>query len=111
MTSSHSTSSDILEAGYSLTLLPGAQLTQGGVNYCVWAPEHERVSVVIGKDSTRQRSVTLERAQDGYFFGSDSNGVSGDCYQFLLDDKTLLPDVVSRFQPFGVFGPSMVIDP
>src|SRR4051812_43588617 len=100
-----------LEAGPTVTLLPGAHLTQGGVNYCVWAPEHERVSVVVGEGDTRERVVPLEPTQDGYFSGRDVNGTVGDLYRFLLNDETLLPDVVSRFQPHGVFGPSMVIDP
>ena len=35
----------------------------------------------------------------------------GDTYSFLFDDGRLRPDPVSRSQPYGVHGPSQVVDP
>ena len=93
-----------------LTLPPGAFPTADGVRYRVWAPEkHSAAAIVNGGE----RIVALQPTDDGFFQGTDTDGRAGDLYKFRLDgDEGLtFPDPVSRYQPEGVHGPSMVIRP
>lgn len=95
-----------------LPLLPvGGHVVDDGVTYRVWAPDRRRVGVAIGGRGTPLRSVELELQSDGCFAGHDSMGIAGEFYRFLLDGEALVPDVASRFQPLGVFGPSQLVDP
>ncbi len=93
----------------------GAHLGPGGVHYCVWAPSAEQVGVAIklpGPSEERVvREVALHRQGDGFFAGHDAPGRAGDLYWLRLDQGECLPDPVSRYQPEGVDGPSMVVDP
>jgi len=89
----------------------GAHVTGDGVRYRVWAPERAQVLVAIGGKRKPLRSVELVRGADGCFTGHDPAGGEGDLYRFVFDDGTLVPDIASRFQPLGVFGPSQVVDP
>ena len=47
----------------------------------------------------------------GYFQGIHHGGGAGDTYKYQLGGSTLFPDPSSRWQPEGVHGRSMVIDP
>ena len=93
---------------------PGAAvLPGGGVRYCVWAPESDRVEAVLfAADGGPAGIVPLAPAGDGYFQGTDPGGDPGDLYKFRLDgdEGKTFPDPVSRFQPQGVHGPSMVVE-
>lgn len=57
------------------------------------------------------REMPLEPTGRGYFEVQDSAGVRGDRYKFRIDGTASYPDPASRWQPEGVHGPSMVIDP
>jgi maltooligosyltrehalose trehalohydrolase len=95
-----------------LPLLPvGAQLDADGTTYRVWAPDRSQVGVAIGGKGAPLRSIELELGADGCFVGHDPAGAAGDLYRFVFDANTLVPDVASRYQPLGVFGPSQVVDP
>ena len=85
----------------------GAELVAGGVDFCVWAPDHKSVSVVIeGSDSP------LDRDSDGHFRGVVAKARAGTRYRLRLDrGNELFPDPASRFQPEGPHGPSEVVDP
>jgi hypothetical protein len=49
----------------------GAELTRDGVRYCAWSPEADLVTVeVIPVGGEAARSITLERAESGYFAGA-----------------------------------------
>lgn len=86
----------------------GAEIAPGGVAFRVWAPDHEEI-VLVGPEGPRQ---PLEPEGNGYFSGLVEGMGAGDRYRFALPgDEQLLPDPASRFQPDGVAGPSMVIDP
>ncbi|MDB6130373.1 MAG: malto-oligosyltrehalose trehalohydrolase, partial [Verrucomicrobiales bacterium] len=88
----------------------GAFLTAEGVQFTTWAPTCARVSVQILKDREEvAREVELEKKGGGYFSGIDPQAVAGTLYKYKLGDD-LFPDVASRFQPFGVHGPSEVCD-
>lgn len=84
----------------------GAELVDGGLDVRVWAPTHERVTLVL-----EDREITLDRA--GEYHRVNVPGVSaGARYRFRLGSETeLVADPASRFQPEGPFGPSEVIDP
>jgi maltooligosyltrehalose trehalohydrolase len=85
----------------------GAELLDGGVDFRVWAPDRETVSVVIDN-----RSVPLDRETDGHFRGIVASAGVGTRYRFRLDDDDkVYPDPASRFQPDGPHGQSEVIDP
>ncbi len=87
----------------------GAGLSEDGVTYRVWAPDHRSLRVRIDRDGD-SRWMDLDADGEGSFFGTDARGRAGDLYWFEVDGK-LLPDPASRYQPHGVTGPSQVIDP
>jgi len=79
-------------------------LEEGGVEFRVWAPAAERVSVrVHGGDHA------LDPIGDGVFAG-EVFADAGDDYLFVLDGGDPLPDPCSRRQPQGIRGPSRIVD-
>ena len=89
----------------------GAELTAQGVRYRTWC-KHDAASVVIvDEDKNVRRIVPLTAEGNGYFSGSDEFGAAADMYQYKFGDSQGWPDPASRWQPHGVHGPSMVIDP
>ncbi len=89
----------------------GAELTDEGVHYRTWC-KHDRADVLIldAKGHTL-RAVPLQANGDGYFSALDAAGRAGDLYQYRFGDSQGWPDPASRWQPHGVHGASMVIDP
>jgi maltooligosyltrehalose trehalohydrolase len=86
----------------------GAEITEGGVSFRLWAPKRKRVSAAI--EGGGAHPLTSEG--DGYFSGLIAEARAGTRYRFRLDDdETLYPDPASRFQPEGPHGPSEVVDP
>ena len=70
----------------------------------VWAPNASAVRVRAGENDT-----ALAALDDGWWLGPDLP--HGTEYAFLLDDgDEPLPDPASRWQPYGVHGPSRVYD-
>jgi maltooligosyltrehalose trehalohydrolase len=93
-------------------LIQGADLSPEGVTYRVWAPACRQIEAEIqGHDGHANRLLPLDPQSDGYFRGLDSAGRAGDLYRYRLDGTRSRPDPASRWQPQGVHGPSMVIDP
>jgi maltooligosyltrehalose trehalohydrolase len=84
----------------------GARVVDDGVVFTLWAPRHRDVGLVLEDDTVR----AMERLQDGYFQLRVPGIGAGQRYWFELGEHRK-PDPVSRFQPDGVFGPSMVVDP
>lgn len=85
----------------------GAEPVPGGVHFRVWAPQRQRVDVVLDGS----RPVQLDREMDGYFGGSVERAKHGTLYRFRLDSgDQLYPDPASRFQPEGPHGSSQIID-
>lgn len=73
----------------------------------VWAPQASVVEVVF--DDAPERPLALKREPDGYFSGTTSAQVS--LYKYRVDGTGPWPDPCSRFQPQGVHGPSLIVDP
>ena len=87
---------------------------EGGVHFRVWAPQRERVRVVLESGAGAPAAVALEResAEDGYYSGVCVEAGAGTVYRYELDDDAArYPDPASRYQPDGPHGPSVVVDP
>jgi len=85
-------------------------LGPGGTRFRVWAPQAERVELLLvgpGKESVLQ----LPAVADGWFESVVPTAGPGTLYQYRVDGAGPFPDPASRFQPRGVHGPSEVIDP
>jgi maltooligosyltrehalose trehalohydrolase len=82
----------------------GARVTPDGVAFTVWAPKQRDLSVLI--EGAEQ---ALHRGAGGYFSGVVPGARAGQRYWFKLAEG-LRPDPVSRFQPEGPSGPSMIVD-
>jgi maltooligosyltrehalose trehalohydrolase len=85
----------------------GAETTERGVSFRVWAPGKSTVEVVF-EDGGR---VSLEAEPDGYFSALAAGQGAGARYRISLDGGAPIPDIASRSQPDGVFGASEVVDP
>ncbi|MEX1233201.1 MAG: malto-oligosyltrehalose trehalohydrolase [Planctomycetaceae bacterium] len=92
----------------------GAEIQPGGgVSFRVWAPQRQRVTVVLEPSGEAEPvRAELKSERDGYFSAVIPAARAGDHYRFALDGaEQLFPDPASRFQPAGPHGPSQVIDP
>ncbi|MFL5305761.1 MAG: malto-oligosyltrehalose trehalohydrolase [Polyangia bacterium] len=91
----------------------GAELLPNGrAHVRVWAPAHQRVSVVHGPNLDCGAPLTAEKDSEGMFSGVIDGLAAGGRYAFRLDDDPHpYPDPASRFQPEGPHGPSELVDP
>jgi len=87
--------------------LLGALSTDGIARFRVWAPEAARVDVVFADDDSQP--FALSREDGGYFSGASST--SARLYKYRVEGAGPYPDPCSRFQPHGVHGPSLLVDP
>lgn len=84
--------------------------SDGTTEWCIWAPQHERVSLVLWQGG-RKRALAMHREEGGHFRLRIS-AAHGQRYAYLLgDDRREYPDPVSRWQPDGVNQPSAVFNP
>src|SRR5262250_185577 len=85
----------------------GASLLANGVTFRVWAPRCRSVDVVVDG-----RAIEALTPRDGGLFDVTLEGLAeGARYKYRLDATRYRPDPASRFQPEGVHGPSVVVDP
>ena len=87
--------------------LLGAIVDDQGVTFRVWAPARRAVDVVIDG----RRPQPLVAGDDGTFSLAAGHLPDGARYQYRLDGDRHRPDPASRWQPEGVHGPSVVVDP
>jgi maltooligosyltrehalose trehalohydrolase len=85
----------------------GAQLDDSGVTLRVCAPAATTLQASVGG----RPPVTLTRVERDTFEGHVPAARAGERYQLRMDDHVPWPDPCSRWQPDGVHGPSMLIDP
>jgi maltooligosyltrehalose trehalohydrolase len=71
----------------------------------VWAPKADNLSLKIGN-----ASHALEKRDGGWWTGEIGSAGPGADYQFIINDGKPLPDPRSAWQPFGIHGPSRVVD-
>ena len=91
-----------------LSLKLGARPEKGGVRFRVWAPSARRMQVVLEGQGAEKPMV--QRA-GGHFEAFVPGLAAGALYRYRVNGKDVYPDPASRFQPHGVHGPSMVVDP
>jgi maltooligosyltrehalose trehalohydrolase len=85
----------------------GAEVSDGGVHFRVWAPARKTVEVAFDGGAR----VALQAEGSGYFSGFAPDAHSGSRYKYLLDGSEACPDPASRFQPDGPHGWSEIVDP
>ncbi|MEQ8768436.1 MAG: malto-oligosyltrehalose trehalohydrolase [Planctomycetota bacterium] len=78
----------------------------GGVEFTVWAPHVEAVSVLF--ETGEEHPLTL--VGGGYFQGVVEGAKPADLYRYRLGQELERPDPASRHQPQGVHGPSVIVD-
>jgi maltooligosyltrehalose trehalohydrolase len=81
-----------------------------GVRFRLWAPGASRVELQL-EEGPEPASLPMRVAGDGWFELCTRAAGSGSRYRYLVDGSLAVPDPASRFQPNGVHGPSMVVDP
>lgn len=86
----------------------GALPYDGGIRFRVWTPKVARVTLVLEPSG---EAVAMQPAGDALFTCDVPDLKAGSYYRYRLDHALLFPDPASRFQPEGVHGPSMVVDP
>jgi maltooligosyltrehalose trehalohydrolase len=87
----------------------GARYQAGAAYFRVWAPEAQRVEVLIEAPAVQQFALT--RTGEGYHVGGPVPLSPGTLYKYRVDGRGPYPDPWSRFQPQGPHGPSMLVDP
>ena len=85
----------------------GAEPDGEGASVRVWAPAVDRVALALGDG----RRHALEAEGQGYHSGHVPGLGHGEAYWLLPGDGPPVPDPVSRCQPQGPLGPSLLIDP
>lgn len=83
-------------------------LTGGHVRFRLFAPSAKRVQLLHDRGAGSVREP-LARAEDGTY-EIVARAAAGTTYRFDVDGL-VVPDPASRFQPEGVHGPSLVVDP
>jgi maltooligosyltrehalose trehalohydrolase len=86
----------------------GAEIRDDGTaRFRLWAPKASSVALQL---KNLDRALPMSKVDEGWFELA-TEARAGVQYSFNIDDKQLVPDPASRFQPSGVHGPSEVIDP
>lgn len=96
----------------------GARPVKDGVQFTVWAPRAQTVCVRLietdqpaaAHDLARE-PIPMNRVGSGYYQVTIPGISSGSRYRYVLNGERERPDPVSRFQPAGVHGPSVVVNP
>ncbi len=90
-------------------------MPDGGVHFRVWAPDRQRVRLLLSSDESfaeKVNEVDLTPEEDGYFSVAVDEAAEGLFYRYLLDDDPFpFPDPASRYQPHGPHGASQIVDP
>ncbi len=82
---------------------------QGIVEFRVWAPRVTQLAVrLLGENP---RTIPMTRTPQSEFVATVSNLSENTDYFYVLDGERERPDPVSRWQPYGVHGPSRILDP
>ena len=89
--------------------LGAVRLPDGRVTFTVWAPNHERVSLVLTWPAPRE--IAMRSEPGGYFTAMVEDVEEEARYCFRLDGGPERPDPASRFQPEGVHAASQVVSP
>lgn len=80
-----------------------------GVEFCVWAPETPALNLLLIHDQQEQR-IPMKKNESGYFQIEIARKEQNIFYYYEFPNHIKYPDPASRYQPYGIFGPSQVID-
>ena len=83
-----------------------ASFPETQVVFRVWAPDAKTMRVTVG-----DADIAMTKQSDGYFTALLVGALPGTPYSFYVDNGGPLPDPASRYQPEGVHGPSVIVDP
>ena len=86
----------------------GAELTEHGARFRLWAPRAHEVELLLENIETDPLPMTAE--PNGWFSLMTGEAGPGARYRYQVDGSAY-PDPASRYQPDGVHGASEVIDP
>ncbi|MDB5650797.1 MAG: malto-oligosyltrehalose trehalohydrolase [Hyphomicrobiales bacterium] len=93
---------------FSLHQMPfGAEPSAEGVRFSLWAPDAERVQLIVDGGEP----IDVARDGEGFARVIVASAGPGSTYTWSIDGQTGIPDPASRFQPDGVFSPSLVTNP
>jgi maltooligosyltrehalose trehalohydrolase len=99
------------------TPLHGPTLAGSTARFRLWAPDRQRIELVLfersgaGEAPREVRRLAMGREGDGFHVASVDGLSPGALYMFSPDGEGPFPDPASRYQPFGVHGPSELVDP
>jgi maltooligosyltrehalose trehalohydrolase len=79
----------------------------GSCEFTLWAPSSPHVEVYFPDEG---KTLPLVTEEHGYHRGTAENVNSHARYLYRLNRDKQRADPASRFQPFGVFGPSQIVD-
>lgn len=89
----------------------GACFRQGaGTEFRLWAPDHNRVELLLLPPGENSRCMAMAPQQDGFFALTVADAVPGWRYQYIVDGEGPFPDPASRRQADDVHDPSEIID-
>lgn len=80
-------------------------LEDGRVQFRLWAPAEETVTLLVGGNE-----IAMRPAGEGWHTAETDLARPGDRYSFRLPDGLVIPDPASHAQEKGVEGPSIVVD-
>jgi maltooligosyltrehalose trehalohydrolase len=84
--------------------------SDGSARFSVWAPRVESIALLLARGGVTTVHE-MERGEHGLHEVSVTEVPPGSDYLYRLDGDRDRPDPISRCQPFGVHGPSRLIDP
>lgn len=85
------------------------RLENGDLSFRVWAPRLKKVTLKLFTNPPKV--YPMEKGEEDIFSIIVPNVPLDVDYVYILDEGHERPDPASRFQPYGVHGPSRLIDP
>ena len=88
----------------------GAEYRGEATRFSLWAPGCERVRLALGREGGR--TFPMEATGQGWHTLALAGVRAGEAYAFeVKDGSPAVPDPASRFNPWDVHAPSIVVDP
>jgi maltooligosyltrehalose trehalohydrolase len=84
----------------------GAEVTDEGVRFSLWAPTARQVELLLGGEAR-----PMPEAGAGWRRLVVPSARAGTRYAYRIDGELDVPDPASRFQPEDIVGPSLVVNP
>lgn len=93
----------------SQNLSYGATVQGDQVNFRVWAPIPDRLTLRLMRAGSAAEDIPMRR--DVEDFVATAPAAAGDRYAYVFSDGSAIPDPVSRSLPDGVHGATEIVDP